>query len=562
MRHFRNRRLIAALFLITAIALLLVPSADLVRRNSASSMVLTAMEDDATFCPGGEVVIIAGERVCTHGGDPIPPGMPRFSGLTRSAIANAPQVACDGDGVTGNRVQVIYARPLGVAEYPNWETTIRTFAAQTDEIYHTASVETGGDRRIRFVTTTGCEVDVKSEVLSTATTTSWTTTANELATRGYNRSDRKYLIFYDAGYDHGQWCGIGGIDNDSRRGSDNRNMYGPDYARVDERCWYRAAMVAAHELMHTIGGVQLSALNSSGGYHCIDEFDILCYSDSPYYPTMRVDCADPAGNLTVLDCAAAGTEPDDYYHAAPTPGSYLAQCWNPANSPFLIGAATLPGPSPTPTICGRRPTIIPTSTPTATRTPVPTATPTRTPRPTRTPTATPTNTPTRTPTATATPTRTPTPTATATYTRTPTATATATIPVTPSATATATVPTTATPVPPATATPGADDSAPVILEIDPSGARRYRKGERVEIAVRARDRQSGVGVVEIRACEGTDCTWDSATVVTTLTDAPWKTTWRVPAGGRWMFFARARNGDGVWSEAIPSDEVRTRSRKR
>lgn len=84
----------------------------------------------------------------------------------------------------------------------------------------------------------------------------------------------------------------------------------------------------------------------------------------------------------------------------------------------------------------------------------------------------------------------------------------------------------------------------------------------MEIAVRARDRQSGVGVVEIRACEGTGCTWDSATVVTTLTDAPWKTTWRVPTGGRWVFFARARNGDGVWSEAIPSDEVRTRSRKR
>lgn len=472
MHYFGNRRVIAALLLMTAIALLLVPSADFFGRSMTSSTSLTAVEDDATFCPGGEVVRIGDERFCTHGPDPVPAGLPRFGGISRAVAAAVPRVACDGNGRSGSRVQVIYARPQGVAERPNWLIETRTFAAQTDEIYRNAAIATGGDRRIRFVTTPQCEVDVIKVVLSPATTLSWSEMAAELYRLGYDRANRKYLVFYDPGYDHGMFCGVAGIEMDARISRDNLNVSGPDYARVDERCWYRAAMVASHELMHMIGGVQMSALNSSGGFHCIDEWDILCYADqrNGTYPTMRFDCPSVEGNLTVLDCAAEGTEPDDYFHAAPTPGSYLSQCWNPANSPFLIGAATLPTPGPTPVICGREPNMPPTATPTP------------------------------------------------------------------------------------------DLSPPVITNISPNGKTTRRPGERVRITVEVRDRQSGVGSVEIRACGEPGCTWETAVVVGTLTEKPWGTTWAVPSRGKWLFLVRATNDDGAESAVVSSSEFRAGGR--
>jgi hypothetical protein len=83
--------------------------------------------------------------------------------------------------------------------------------------------------------------------------------------------------------------------------------------------------------MHNIGGVQLSAPNTSGGWHCVDEWDLMCYSDTPNHPTMVTRCPDTARNR-LFDC-----NHDDYFHTSPTPGSYLATRWNAANSQYLIG---------------------------------------------------------------------------------------------------------------------------------------------------------------------------------------------------------------------------------
>src|SRR5262249_35003358 len=147
----------------------------------------------------------------------------------------------------------------------------------------------------------------------------------ELGNQGFNRTDRIYLAFVDttaAGI-----CGIGTIWNDDRAsGTLNANNFGPRYPRVD--AGWRGGGTSAHELMHNIGGVQLSAPNSSGGYHCIDERDRMCYSDEPNHPTMRFDCPD-AAHESRFDCGH-----QDYYNTNPAPGSYLATHWNPANNQF------------------------------------------------------------------------------------------------------------------------------------------------------------------------------------------------------------------------------------
>jgi hypothetical protein len=88
--------------------------------------------------------------------------------------------------------------------------------------------------------------------------------------------------------------------------------------------------------MHNLGGVQLSAPHTSGGWHCVDEYDRMCYSDSPNYPAMQYLC--PSSGLDRLfDC-----NHDDYYHTDPAPGSYLATHWNTASSQFLLSGACVP----------------------------------------------------------------------------------------------------------------------------------------------------------------------------------------------------------------------------
>ncbi len=96
--------------------------------------------------------------------------------------------------------------------------------------------------------------------------------------------------------------------------------------------------------MHNLGGVQLTAPNTSRGYHCINEYDVMCYSDTPNHPTMNSVCPNGALDVTRFDCGD-----DDYYNTNPAPPNYLFNDWNAANNQFLIrGGASEPSPPPSP----------------------------------------------------------------------------------------------------------------------------------------------------------------------------------------------------------------------
>jgi hypothetical protein len=91
--------------------------------------------------------------------------------------------------------------------------------------------------------------------------------------------------------------------------------------------------LALHEISHTLGGVQSSAPNRSASFHCLDEYDVLCYDD------------DGAGGLaTYIACSSATNQQwdcnkDDYFNPAPAAGSYLATHWNLFNSVFMCPVA-------------------------------------------------------------------------------------------------------------------------------------------------------------------------------------------------------------------------------
>jgi fibronectin type III domain protein len=326
---------------------------------------------------------------------------------TAAPAAATNSVVCDGDGTTGKRVQVLYVRDADTAsQFAKYEASFRTWAAGVDTIYDASAQDTGGRRHLRYVTTADCQVDVREVEVPAGQMADFSKTMSALKKLGYNRTDRKYMIFGDATV----YCGIGTFAGDDQAGAKNRSNAGPSYGRNDSGCW--AAGVAAHELGHNLGAVSDSAPNSSKAGHCVDEYDVMCYKDADG-TVLRIVCTSRSQFDNKLDC-----NHDDYYSTNPEPGSYLASHWNVANNEFLIagetGGAT---PTPTPTTTGSAPTASPSPTvsggsPTAGPSPTTSATPTATtttpPGPTSpAPSSTaPVPDPTGTPTGTATPTAT------------------------------------------------------------------------------------------------------------------------------------------------------------
>jgi hypothetical protein len=262
-----------------------------------------------------------------------------------AVAAGGPSVVCDGDGQSGFRVQALFIHAADVANrYAQSMPSLRGWVAAADQIFQANAAQTGGTRNLRFVHDASCAPLIADVQVTAAGDDSFGATIREIIAQGYNRTDRIYLMFVDstaAGI-----CGIATMSGDDRASDDNWNNDGPSYARIDAGCW--SGSVAAHELMHNLGGVQDSAPHASGAGHCIDEYDIMCYRDSSTAPPIQTVCANVGFNSTLLDCGF-----DDYFNANPAPGSYLANHWNPANSRFMIVGPNVdptPPPAPPPTV--------------------------------------------------------------------------------------------------------------------------------------------------------------------------------------------------------------------
>jgi len=282
----------------------------------------------------------SGPARCTHGPDPAPDGVdarvarepeaPAETALRPEAVAQA-EALCTGDGTSGPRVQLIYANFTGQPDrFTAFASSFQVWAAATDNVFNASAAETGGSRRIRFVHDAACTPVVSRMTLSTAARSDFQATIDELSAKGFNRNDRKYLVWADAT----AYCGIAEVFGDDRAGQNNyNNVYGL-VARVDTGCWgLPGQSVEAHELMHNLGGVQESAPHGTAFNHCTDERDRMCYADGTGEPLTQ-DC--PAAHENLFDC-----NHDDYFSTAAPAGSYLATHWNTANSVWLaVGSAT------------------------------------------------------------------------------------------------------------------------------------------------------------------------------------------------------------------------------
>ncbi|MGI8426489.1 MAG: hypothetical protein ACR2FO_05015, partial [Actinomycetota bacterium] len=294
-------------------------------------------------CPKSFQVVVRGKHHgCTHP-DSDPPGIDRRNRDPIAAESTAPTsttasaagpLPCYGDGQSGPRVQAIYAYPPGQANRSaQLLPSMQGWAAATNQVVANSAAETGGVRHIRFVTDAACSLSVAAVAVSSAAAADFAATVSELEGMGFNRSDRKYLVWMDAAV----YCGIADIYVDDRAGQNNANNgLAAQFSRVDRGCWGVAGQsIEAHELMHNLGGVQTSAPHATSFNHCSDDAERMCYADGSGSTVTQV-C--PATHENVLDCNS-----DDYFSTAPPAGSYLATHWNTANSAFLANTEpTLP----------------------------------------------------------------------------------------------------------------------------------------------------------------------------------------------------------------------------
>ncbi len=275
-------------------------------------------------CPHGYRMI--GTRDCSHGPDGPMPGLAatgHVAPLDFTGTGGPTPVFCFGSGTDGPRVQVIYVRYRNAADrYDEFRDSFRQWAADVDEIFADSALGTRGIRRVRFVTDSACNL-----VVARATIPVGSGVGAGLKPLGFNRSDRKYLVFLDTANPGG--CGYAGVPTDDQAGPSNRANFGPTFAVAKATCGWNAG-TAAHELMHTFGAVQLSAPHSSGNWHCTDEYDVMCYADSPEAPPLTYPCTPNSSFGRLFDC-----NHDDYFHTAPPASSYLTNFWNTARSRFL-----------------------------------------------------------------------------------------------------------------------------------------------------------------------------------------------------------------------------------
>lgn len=328
-----NRRHLAATIALLVAILTVVPIAAKQRDADHSNRGPIAIAREAskrnTKC-AGEVVgyAIDGTPLCSHGEDRLH-GANRRNDGRRSAAAtgeSAGVVSCIGDGESGNRIEVLYVHPSGSDRYAENVLQIQTWVAEMDAIFGRSAELTGGSRELRLVTSSDCRPVVRNVSVPADSLLSFGDSIRAVQSEGYQRSDRHYLMFVDAT----RYCGIGTIWTDDSPGTGNLNNSGGGFARVDRQCW--GAVTAAHETMHTLGGVQPSAPNATRYFHCTDENDIMCYSDQGGgRPSMDYRCTEGAwARLDLFDCNS-----DDYFSTNPADGSYLATHWNVANSSFL-----------------------------------------------------------------------------------------------------------------------------------------------------------------------------------------------------------------------------------
>lgn len=310
--------------------------------------------------------------VCVHDAVDGLPGP--FDPAKASAAAIEPlEPLCYGNGVNGNRVHVLYAHIEGQPNNigPVSVEIRKLYLPRMEAVFRRTSAAQGREIGVRFHAP-GCQIAIDTVVVPAATAAlkgDFARTAavmDAVTAAGYDSLDRKYLVFADMASE-GPLCGVAASVNGSVEGllglppvaklpyglADNPTPANPGNINLSPvansiaiafkgvtsaagptgvvgSCWgggSSGARTETHELLHTLGAVQVTAPNSNGFGHCFDGPDIMCYTEGG---VKVINACPNSKGIEQLDCNS-----DDYFAMSPPVGSYLQTHWNTAMSTFL-----------------------------------------------------------------------------------------------------------------------------------------------------------------------------------------------------------------------------------
>jgi len=304
-----------------------------------------------SVCGDLQTVVIAGVNACTHGGDePVPDLVVPSVSRSLASRSATPRPPCPGNGRGGRRIRILLGYP---ADTPAPDVTaarplIKEAIALADQNLDAQSpTELGQHYRLWCHTDRAVSITtVQLKAIGPDNTYTFSDVANALGTKGYDDPAFVYVAFVaniDCCYPYGGQGSLA-LDDQPDPAHNANNGPGPRYSMIRFGLGYGAASLALafqHETGHNLGAVQNSAPHASGGFHCYETYDTMCYEDGGSYfsggGSLINSCPDvsPTG-MYAFDCHG-----DDYYNVAPASSTYLSGHWNVADSSWLtpVGAS-------------------------------------------------------------------------------------------------------------------------------------------------------------------------------------------------------------------------------
>lgn len=257
-----------------------------------------------------------GSRWLTHGGDFDPA---RDETLVAAGFAPERAPPCVDEPLLDHHAHYVYAYPADLPDRSaQLAPELRRMVAEANGLLYQEGMEFGAPTEYRFLCDADGRITISVVPLPfTRGNATYVEVAAFLHGAGFADPHAKYWLFVDDPTS----CGCGGIafaPLDSQRSPLNRAnggaLFGANYGYTGSF----GALVHMHENGHNLGAVNAGAPDQSGGAHCNDGQDIMCYPDGGWNSTYRGDvCA-----RMHFDC-----DHDTYFHPDPPAGSWVARRW-------------------------------------------------------------------------------------------------------------------------------------------------------------------------------------------------------------------------------------------